>query len=124
MDCLQLKLGVTDCIFQQHKAPLKDIDVIPIKDVFMGPLKGIHHKNGKWEFPQYLNVKKVFEKIKNVETDSIYNTYTVKGIHKIQKKFLMICSIRLFLLSQAKMRCIKFKEILCIRISLLLMQRN
>ena len=58
----------------QHKAPLKDIDVIPIKNVFMGPLKGIYCKNG-WEFPQYLNVKKVFEKLRNVERNSIYNTY-------------------------------------------------
>ena len=78
MDCLQLKLGITDCIFREHKAPLKDIDVIPIKDVFMGPLKGIYRENGKWEFPQYLNVKKIFEKIKNVERDSIYNTYICK----------------------------------------------
>lgn len=58
----------------EHKAPLKDIDVIPIKNVFMGPLKGIYCKNG-WEFPQYLNVKKVFEKFRNVERNSIYNTY-------------------------------------------------
>ena len=43
MDCLQLKLGVTDCIFRKHKTPLKEIDVIPIKDVFMDPLKGIYH---------------------------------------------------------------------------------
>ena len=43
MDCLQLKLGVTDCIFREHKTPLKEIDVIPIKDVFMDPLKGIYH---------------------------------------------------------------------------------
>ena len=78
MDCLQLKLGVADCIFREHKAPLKDIYVIPIKDVFMGPLKGIYHENGKWEFLQYLNVKKIFEKIKNVESDSIYNTYICK----------------------------------------------
>ena len=60
---------------REHKAPLKDIDVIPIKNVFMGPLKGIYCKNGKWEFPQYLNVKKVFEKTRNVERDIIYNTY-------------------------------------------------
>ena len=78
MDCLQQKLGVTDWIFREHKAPLKDIDVIRIKDVFMRPLKGIYRENGKWEFPQYLNVKKIFEKIKNVERDSIYNTYICK----------------------------------------------
>ena len=65
-------------IFREHKALLKDIDVIPIKDVFMGPLEGIYRENGKWEFPQYLNVKKIFEKIKNVKRDSIYNTYICK----------------------------------------------
>ena len=43
----------------------------------MGPWKGIYHENGKWEFPQYLNVK-VFKKIKNVERDAIYNTYICK----------------------------------------------
>ena len=80
IDCLQLKLGVTDYIFRECKAPLKDIDVIPIKDVFMGPLKEKKYycKNVKWKFPQYLNVKKVFEKIKNVERDVIYNTYVCK----------------------------------------------
>ena len=39
MDRLQLKLEVTDRIFQEHKAPLKDVNVIPIKNVFIGPLK-------------------------------------------------------------------------------------
>ena len=73
-----MKLGVTDCNFRGHKAPLKDIDVILIKDVFMGPLKGIYHENGKWEFPQYLNVKKVYEEIKNIERDVICNTYICK----------------------------------------------
>ena len=32
----------------------------------MGPLKGIYRENGKLEFPKYLNVKKIFEKRKNV----------------------------------------------------------
>ena len=68
------------------KAPLKDTDVIPIKDVFMDPLKGIYHKNGKWEFPQYLNVKKVFEKIKNTERDVIYNTYICKKYQQDSEK--------------------------------------
>ena len=30
----------------------------------MGPLKGIYRENGNWEFPKYLNVKKIFEKRK------------------------------------------------------------
>ena len=47
MDCLQLRLGVIDCIFREYKTPLKDIDVIPIKNIFMGPSKGIHRENGK-----------------------------------------------------------------------------
>ena len=64
MDCLQLKLGVTDSILQGHKASLKDINAIPLKDVFMGPLKVIYCENGKWGFTLYLNAKKVFEKIK------------------------------------------------------------
>ena len=89
----------------------------------MGPLKGIYRENGKWEFPKYLNVKKIFEKRKNVQRESIYNTF-VKSICKKQRKSLMIYFKRFLLLSQAKMRCIKFKEILYVRINLQLTQRN
>ena len=62
MDYLRLKLRVTDCIFWEHKTPLKDNDVIPIKDVFMGPLKGIYCENGKWEFPQCLMFRRSLKK--------------------------------------------------------------
>ena len=52
----------------------------------MGPLKRIYYENSNWEFLHDLYVKKVFEKIKNVERDDLYGTYILQKIWKDSEK--------------------------------------
>ena len=75
VDCLQQKYGISDNLLREHNKTHKDIRNVPIKDVIFGPLKGIYRENGKWEFPQYPNVKTFFENIKKENHEAMYNRF-------------------------------------------------
>ena len=81
VDCLQQKFGVTDCILREHDKIGKDIGIVPVKDVFIGPLKGIYRDNGKWEFPDYFNIKVLFETIKKVDRENLYNKFICSSVN-------------------------------------------
>ena len=75
VDCLQQKYGISDNLLREHDKTHKDIGNVPIKGAIFGPLKGIYQENGKWEFPQYPNVKTFFENIKKENREAMYNRF-------------------------------------------------
>ena len=75
VDCLQQKYGISDNFLKKHDKIRKDIGNVPVKDIIFGPLRGIYRENGKWEFPQYANVKTFFENIKNENREAMYNKF-------------------------------------------------
>ena len=46
-----------------------------LRTSIFGPLKGIYWENGKWQFPQYPNVKIFFENIKKQNHEAMYNRF-------------------------------------------------
>ena len=75
VDCLQQKYGISDNFLKEHDKTRKDIGNVPVKDIIFGPLRGIYRENGKWEFPQYPNVKTFFENIKKENREAMYNKF-------------------------------------------------
>lgn len=80
LDCLEQKLGVTDCIFQESKNA--DIDVFPAKNVICGPLNAKFLSHGRWEIPQYLAVRKAFEYAKKIDRQRVYDAFVCKTLKK------------------------------------------
>ena len=65
IDCLEQKLGTTDCILKQAKK--SDVDIFPVQNIICVPLNVNPLSNARWECPMYAEVRKVFEKYKKVD---------------------------------------------------------
>ena len=70
IDCLEQKLGTTDCILKQ--AEKSDVDIFPVQNIICGPLNVNPLSNGRWECPMYAEVRKIFEKYKKVDCKKLY----------------------------------------------------
>ena len=70
IDCLEQKLGTTDCILKQAKK--SDVDIFPVQNIICGPLNVNPLSNGLWECPMYAEVRKIFEKYKKVDCKKLY----------------------------------------------------
>ena len=70
IDCLEQKLGTTDCILKQTKK--SDVDIFPVQNIICSPLNVKRLSNGRWECPMYAEVRKIFEKYKKVDCKKLY----------------------------------------------------
>ena len=70
IDCLEQKLGTTDCILKQTKK--SDVDIFPVQNIICSPLNVNRLSNGRWECPMYAEVRKIFEKYKSVDCKKLY----------------------------------------------------
>ena len=72
IDCLEQKLGTTDCILKQAKK--SNVDIFPVQNIIYGPLNVNPLSNGHWECPMYAEVQKIFEKYKKVDCEKLYHS--------------------------------------------------
>ena len=54
IDCLEQKLGTTECILKQAKK--SDVNIFPVLNIICGPLNVSPLSNGRWECPMYAKV--------------------------------------------------------------------
>ena len=73
IDCLEQKLGTTDCILKQAKK--LDVNIFPVQNIICGPLNVNPLSNGRWECPMYAEVRKIFEKYKIVDRKKLYHNF-------------------------------------------------
>ena len=73
IDCLEQKLGTTDCILKQAKK--SDVDIFPVQNIICGPLNVNPLSNGRWKSPMYAEVRKIFEKYKKVDRKKVYHNF-------------------------------------------------
>lgn len=78
VDCLQQKDDIGDNILRELDKGKKDIGNVAVKDVITGPLKTVFPQNGKWEFPDYREVRKKFERVKKLNREQLYNSFISK----------------------------------------------
>ena len=62
IDCLEEKLGTTDCVFKENER--RDVGIFAIHNVIFGPAKANFLGGKKWEIPQYENIRKIFQNCK------------------------------------------------------------
>ena len=82
VDCLKQKLGTADDILRENPIEKKDIGIAPVTDVIAGPLKAVLLENGKWKFPEYANVTKLFHKLQKEDRQKMYNTFVATTFNK------------------------------------------
>ena len=82
VDCLKQKLGTANDILRENPIEKKDIGTAPVTDVIAGPLKAVLLENGKWKFPEYANVTKLFHKLQKEERQKMYNTLVATTFNK------------------------------------------
>ena len=58
IECLEEKLGTTDCVFKENER--RDVGIFAIQNVICGPAKANFLGGKKWEIPQYENIRKIF----------------------------------------------------------------
>ena len=73
IDCLEQKLGTTDCILKQAKK--SDVDIFPVQNIICGSLNINPLSNGRWECSMYAEVRKNFEKYKKVDCEKLYHSF-------------------------------------------------
>ena len=72
INCLEHKLGVTDTLLKQGN---DDIDCFPAKNILCGPLVMKPIQGSKWDCPQYLEVRNIFERAKKMDREALYNRF-------------------------------------------------
>ena len=75
IDCLVEKLGVGDCILSEHNDNVKDIDTFAVQNVISCGFKGVFQGGKKWSFPDYPKLKTLYEKVKKVDRQKMYQNY-------------------------------------------------
>ena len=77
LDCLPKKYSTVNCTFEDYKSEEEeDIIIFPISDIISGPLRvKMQPKGNKWEFPQYLQVIKIIDKVKKLGRAALHNIF-------------------------------------------------
>ena len=73
IDCLEQKLGTTQCILKQVKK--SNVDIFPVQNIICGTLNVTPLSNGRWECPMYAEVQKIFEKYKQIDREKLYHNF-------------------------------------------------
>ena len=68
IDCLEPKLGTTDCILKWVKK--SNVNIFPVQSINCGFLNANPLSNGCWECPMYAEILKIFEINKKVIEDN------------------------------------------------------
>ena len=71
LSCLQQELGTTDNIIREHTVG-EDIGTFAVHNTICGPLKGVFLGGDKWEFPQYAEVRTIFERVRKVNREFLH----------------------------------------------------
>ena len=79
VDCLKQKLGTADGILGENTFEKKDIGIVPVTNIIAGSLKVVPLENGKWKFPEYANVTKLFHKHQKEDSQKMYKHFCGKN---------------------------------------------
>ena len=82
IDCLRQKFGVTDNIFQEYDVAGADVEIFPIQNIIYGPLKAKFLGARKWDFGQYHEIRKLFEKVKKMDRGAVHQMFICKTFSK------------------------------------------
>ena len=77
IDCLPKKYSSVDCIFEDYKdGDERDVSIFSIEDIISGPLRCKKIGKGyKWEFPQYNQVLKIYNKVLKMNRTGMHKTF-------------------------------------------------
>ena len=73
VDCLEEKLGTTDCLFKENER--KDVGIFAIHNVICGPIKANFLGGRKWDIPQYQQIRKIFDNNKKNDRAKAHSKY-------------------------------------------------
>ena len=73
VDCLDEKLGTTDCVFKENER--KDIGIFAIHNVICGPVNANFLGGKKWKIHQYEEIRNIFELNKKIDRVKAHSAY-------------------------------------------------
>lgn len=79
VDCLEEKLGCTDCVLKENER--RDVGIFSIQNIICGPVKANFLGGKKWEIPQYEEIRKIFEFYKKNDRVKAHSNYLKRNIY-------------------------------------------
>ena len=72
-DCLKPHVGTSTILLSVPEHLQRDVDVFPLRNID-GPLKVIPLKGGKWDVPEYQQLKEKFERVVKLDRKALAAT--------------------------------------------------